>query len=205
MHKGTQAVFLDLDGPILEGKYRHYACYADIIQKDGGKALSLDEYWKLKRKKTKRDEILRLSEYPKGYDDFFSQWLANIEKPKYLELDRLKPDAAETLYRWKETGISLYLVTLRQSKVNLLNELVRFNILRALDEILCCDYRIKQSKLLAIQKANLHAEVFIGDTEQDEETAKALHIPFFAIVSGLREKQLLKATAYYQEIFEIEF
>ena len=90
-------IFLDLDGPILEGKFRHYACYKDIIKKYGGNALEIDYYWELKRNKITRDIVLEKSNFQESYEIFFKEWMKNIENEKYLNLDSLKPEVVETL------------------------------------------------------------------------------------------------------------
>ena len=77
-------IFLDLDGPILEGKNRHYECYKEIIETHGGDLLDLDTYWNLKRDKVTRDIILLKSNFQASYDVFLDSWIKNIENEKYL-------------------------------------------------------------------------------------------------------------------------
>ncbi len=113
-------IFLDLDGPILEGKFRHYACYKDIIKKYGGNALEIDYYWELKRNKITRDIILEKSNFQESYEIFFKEWMISIENEKYLNLDILKPEVVETLKSWRNITDKIVLVTMRQNREYLL-------------------------------------------------------------------------------------
>lgn len=196
-------IFTDLDGPILDGKLRHYECYRNIILESNGIPLSIDEYWKLKRAKVKRDEVLALSYYPDSYNTFFQKWLDRIEQPEYLELDVLKPDAKAVLERWSK-AYTLYLVTLRQSEQNLLSQLNRLQIRSYFNQIICCDYQKHYAKYEAIKHFSCQRAVFIGDTEEDMNTADKCNIPFIAITNGLREKAYLNARYYFEEIKEID-
>ena len=79
MANRLDCIFLDLDGTILDGKLKHYNCYRDILIKDGGQPLDIDIYWNMKRSKIKRTITLEKSFYKKSYDDFYNQWIDNIE------------------------------------------------------------------------------------------------------------------------------
>ncbi len=196
-------IFIDLDGPILEGKERHYGCYKDIIQQGGGTPIPLDQYWELKRNMVKRDRILELSGYQLSYNEFFDAWIAKIEQRTYLALDKLKPGALQTLTKWAD-DYKLVLVTLRQSREELIYQLNVLGIVHLFDEILCCDYRMKNSKYHAIKHKEYQRGLFIGDSEEDMCTASLLKIPFYAIVTGLRDPKYLHADRYYNEIQEID-
>ena len=47
--------------------------------------------------------------------------------------------------------------------------------------------------------------IFIGDTEEDTNTAKMLGIKSIGITNGLRNKKFLEADYYYEEIKDIDF
>ena len=100
--KKLDYIFLDLDGPILEGKNRHYQCYKDILKRHGGTVLDIDVYWDMKTSKIKRDILLLKSNFEKTYEVFFQEWMQNIEDEKYLSLDVLKPDVIKILNEWKK-------------------------------------------------------------------------------------------------------
>lgn len=198
-------IFLDLDGPILEGKNRHYQCYKDILERHGGDILELDVYWDMKTSKIKRDILLKNSNFKKTYEVFFEEWMANIEDEKYLKLDILKPDVAKTLREWREFASKIILVTMRQNREFLLNQLRELEILNLLDEVIDCPPERKNTKYEALKNINFKKAIFIGDTEEDTNTAKMLNIQSIGITNGLRKKEFLDADYYYEEIKDINF
>lgn len=195
-------IILDLDGPILEGKCRHYFCYKQIILEGGGNPIALDDYWEMKRKKISRKVLLEKSNYQLDYDIYLKKWLKNIEQNDYLVYDSLKPMIPETLSTWK-MDYKIYLVTLRHNKKNLLNQLTSLGIIHYFEKIICCDYRIKNSKYEAIKNTAFNSAVVIGDSEEDQKTAELLDVPFLAVINGLRDKSFLKACEYFNEICDI--
>ena len=198
-------IFLDLDGPILEGKFRHYACYKDIIKKYGGNALEIDYYWELKRNKITRDIILEKSNFQESYEIFFKEWMISIENEKYLNLDILKPEVVETLKSWRNITDKIVLVTMRQNREYLLNQLDRLGILCLLNEVIDCPPKRKNTKYEALKDKIFNNAIFIGDTEEDTNTAKMLGIKSIGITNGLRNKKFLEADYYYEEIKDIDF
>jgi beta-phosphoglucomutase-like phosphatase (HAD superfamily) len=158
-------IFLDLDGPILEGKYRHYKCYEDIIKKYGGDILDIETYWEMKRNKITRDVLLKKSNFKESYDVFFEEWMNNIENEKYLSLDTLKPKVIDTLKSWIDITDKIVLVTMRQNREYLLNQLNFLGVLSLLDEVIDCPPQRKNTKYEALKNKVFQTAIFIGDTE----------------------------------------
>lgn len=198
-----ETIFIDLDGPILDGKYKHYKCYADIINKYGGTPIDIESYWNMKRSKIKRTILLEMSNFQSDYSTFYEEWLENIEKVQYLELDVIKPFAKETLNQWKKVVNNIILVTMRQNRENLIYQLGKLNILNVFNEIITCSPLITNSKYEALKGKDFGNAVFIGDTEEDMNTAKALNITSIAVTNGLRQKEFLSANIYVEEIKDL--
>ncbi len=198
-------IFLDLDCPLLEGKYRHYKCYEDIIKKHGGTALEIDYYWEFKRSKITRDIVLEKSNFQESYDVFFTEWMSNIENEQYLNLDTLKPEVIETLKSWKNITDKIVLVTMRQNREYLLNQLDKLGVLFLFDEVIDCPPQRKNTKYEALKDKIFNNAIFIGDTEEDTNTAKMLGIKSIGITNGLRNKIFLEADYYFEEIKDIDF
>lgn len=198
-------IFLDLDGPLLEGKYRHHKCYEDIIKKYGGKVLDIDTYWELKRSKITRDVVLEKSDFQDSYDVFFEAWMKNIEDEKYLQVDTLKPKVIETLGKWKNIADKIVLVTMRQNRTFLLQQLKDLGVYDLLDEIIDCPPERKNTKYEALKSKKFDKAIFIGDTEEDTNTAKMLNMKSIGITNGLRKKEFLDADYYFEEIKDIDF
>src|SRR5690242_5488261 len=106
---------LDLDGPLLDGRERHHACYRDILTEQGYEPLPRDVYWRMKCERVDRRKQLAASGAEGIYDLFLQAWLERIEQPRYLELDRVQPGAVEKLAQWRDEGRTLALATMRQS------------------------------------------------------------------------------------------
>lgn len=197
-------LFIDLDGPILEGKFRHYNCYKDIIGCYGGTPLDINEYWNLKRNMVKRDIVLKKSFFQGTYDDFLTMWMENIEKPEYLQFDYLKPDVDKTLNNFKNYFEKIYLVTMRNNDKNLLRQLKDLAIVNFFDEIIICHSTQENPKYSALKELRFNKALVIGDTEEDTKTAKLLGVKCIGITNGLRDKNYLDADYYADEICNIE-
>lgn len=198
-------IFLDLDGPILEGKNRHYQCYKDIIERHGGNVLDADTYWDMKTSKITRDVLLNKSNFQASYSEFFEEWMKNIEDEKYLTLDSLKPQVFETLDRWTKLTSNMVLVTMRQNREFLIQQLKNLKVHDFFDEIIDCPPQRKNTKYEALKNKNFEKAIFIGDTEEDTNTAKMLNIKSIGITNGLRKRNFLDADYYYEEIKDIDF
>lgn len=198
-------IFLDLDGPILEGKQRHYQCYKEIVERYGGNILDIDLYWDMKRSMITRDILLNKSNFQGTYEIFFQEWMKNIEDEKYLILDVLKPQVVEVLNSWKEFTSNIVLVTMRQNREFLIQQLKNLAVYDFLDEIIDCPPQRKNTKYEALKNKAFNSAIFIGDTEEDTKTAKMLNIKSIGITNGLRKKEFLDADYYYEEIKDIDF
>jgi len=200
-------IFLDLDGPILEGKNRHYQCYSEILNDYGGTPLSIDHYWNLKRARVPRDQVLEASKFGAPYETFANEWMERIESEKFLSFDELKPQIKETLSEWKKlfSGVSIELVTMRQSRHNLIDQLSRLGVIECFDVVTDCPPMRKNTKYQALKDRKFNRAVFIGDTEEDINTANMLNIPSIGVVNGIRDKQYLQADYFANEIVDINF
>jgi len=199
MKKQLDYIFVDLDGTLLEGKYRHFNCYRDIVLKYGGNPLDINDYWKLKRNKTKRDVILKKSHFEGTYQDFFNDWLENIEKKNYLVFDKLKPKIKATLKKWRKISDQIVLITMRQSRKNLLWQLKKLGIIALFDEIILASIKEADSKFKSLSRFKFDRAVLIGDTEEEIKAAKLMKITSIAISTGIREKKYLAKADYLEE------
>lgn len=205
MSKKFDLIFLDLDGPILEGIDRHYSCYLSILEDHGGKPIDKESYWSMKRKRVSRRKLLEDSQFGSSYGVFAKAWLERIESEEFLKLDRLKPFVVETIEAWKESLVErVELVTMRQCKARLLVQLDELGVLESLDEVTVCPPAREKTKFEALKNREFHSAVFIGDTEEDIKTAKLLGIPSVGILNGLREKEFLDSEMYAAELKDVD-
>lgn len=197
-------IFLDLDGPIFDGKYKQYICYEEILNSIHKKAIDPDKYWNLKREKKSNNDILELSGLSiTEINSFKAKWLNNIESKKYLKNDKLKKNVFETLSKW-ESNFNINLVTQRNNCENLHWQLEYFGISKYFNQIFCCDALRFRTKYDAVKHISFDKAIVIGDTENDQNLAEKLGVPFLAITTGIRNQKHLNANYYFSEISDIQ-
>lgn len=189
------SILLDLDGPVLNGKYRHYRCYSDILREYGFRALNVDEYWKMKRNRQDRRQQLAATGAERIYDLFLKRWIELIEQKNYLALDIVQEGVVEKLLSWKSAGISIFLVTLRNNNSNLFWQLESNNLLPFFDKVLAVGTEAgskgKESAASSVLAEKMVSALWIGDTEVDVVAARALGIKVCAVSCGLRTSEYL--------------
>jgi phosphoglycolate phosphatase len=195
-----ECLVLDLDGPILEGRERHYAVYSSILRDHGFEPLPPDEYWDLKRDRHDRREQLARSGAESIYDRFLAEWLERIEHPASLRLDGVQPGAAARLAEWKEDGRRILLATLRQHPENVRTQLNELGLAGYFEGIAVADYRLGSAGKVELLRRVAGAldpatTLWIGDTEVDVSAARSLGCPVCAVSSGLRTAEFLKSLA----------
>src|SRR5207237_1355265 len=116
-------LILDLDGPILEGRERQYACYRNILTESGFTAVSLECYWEMKRARVPLAAQLAATGAEALRESFPKRWLEEIESDVLLERDTVQPGAKETLAAWQEAGLRMVLATQRRNAMGLHRQL----------------------------------------------------------------------------------
>lgn len=193
----TGIAIVDLDGPVLDGRERHYACYREIVVELGYAPLDINTYWDMKRHRASRREQLAAIGAGAAYDVFRAAWIQRIEQPRLLELDRLQPMVIETLAGWRDRGIVLALATMRREPAYLRRELEAFRLLPLLDHVIVSDFEgggvLKAERVrAAMPGVDLAAGVWIGDTEADIAAARNLGCRIWALSCGLRTEEYLR-------------
>ena len=196
-------VIIDLDGPILDGKMRHYFCYKQILQECGFRFLGLDKYWNHKRAAIDRMGLLSLTGATEIYNEFLEKWLLMIESREALSFDRLQDGAFERMVSWKAMGFHLTLVTMRRDFVNLKKQLSSFGILGLFDDVLKSNYAdggIGKAKILMDNYESISAKscVWIGDTEADYAASSVLGCNLILVSNGLRNEEYLRKLRPYK-------
>ena len=207
-----KAIILDLDGPVLDGRYRHFACYSKILSKYGYSPVSIDAYWNMKRERKDRRQQLAVSGADKTYDSFLTEWMNLIEEPEMLSLDKLQPGVMAKLQKWQESGLCLVLATMRRYPERLYEQLRHMGLDIYFKHIVVCDYRIggagkAQNVKDAVPDLVPEDTLWIGDTEADIEAARILGVHVLAITSGLRTGEFLSSLRpdfIFKDLAEVE-
>lgn len=191
-----KTLILDLDGPILDGKLRHYACYSQILNRYGYTPISLKRYWEMKRNRLPLKKQLLASGAEAIQEQFLQAWLEKIEQPDLLRCDRLQLGVKEKLEEWRNSGLQLVLATMRRFPKYLQQQLVNFGLNSLLDHVLVCEHQLGgvgkaqqvQKFLPQISPSNC---IWIGDTEIDIEAARSFGCPIWVVTCGIRTKTYL--------------
>jgi phosphoglycolate phosphatase-like HAD superfamily hydrolase len=196
----VRTVILDLDGPLLDGRDRHYACYRAILEAAGYVPVAAARYWEMKRQRADRRAQLAASGAKAMYEGFLRAWLDRIEAPELLALDRVQPGALEVLSRWKDRGILLVLATLRRHPDRLRDQLAATGLDRLLDVVVASRHDEGASgKARGVRQAvpglDPGRALWIGDTEVDLAAARALGCPVWLLTCGLRTGPYLASLA----------
>ena len=193
-----KTVVLDLDGPLLDGQRRHYACYRSILEEHGYVLVDEETYWRGKRARQSRRELLEASRAGEFYEQFLEQWVRRIERPEMLALDRLQPDVLEILGDWKNKSATLVLATMRNNERNTLGQLESLGLTALLDEIVITGsddgYGGKSGAVARfLSDRSTDRAIWVGDTEVDVQAARELGIAACAVTCGLRNREQLEA------------
>lgn len=185
-------IFLDLDGTILDVKYRCYRLYVNILSHGGFDCLDLSKYWMLKRDGVSERTIAFHTTTPVFAKYYVEKRLSLIDTMDYLVLDRVLNGAYETLDKWS-LNHDLYIVTARQDRPTLDQQLSLFDLHKYFKFVYSAgEKRIKKEKLIRHEVSDKADCVIIGDTERDIKAGKSLGIKTIAVTSGIRERYLLK-------------
>lgn len=189
-------IFMDLDGTLLDVSERNHTVYAELVREFGGTPLNKTVYWELKRQKAKWPELLPKSGLsPDTQTAFLDRFIAIIETPPYLRLDKLFDDAVPTLDALSRR-FPCTLVSLRRNEATLLQELAWLGVRKHFHKVLTghseSDGYDKKIELIKSELGN-DKGVIIGDTEADIVTGKELGLVTIAVTSGIRGEQFLRA------------
>ena len=162
--------------------------------------MPIDRYWEMKRLRQSRKEQLAVSGAEAIYDSFLDEWLKHIEKPDYLALDRVQDGALTKLQEWVGGGVKVVLVTMRNCRDELMNQLQDTGLLPYFASVIICKHANggvgKALEVLrALPSVDLTSCLWIGDTEADAEGARHLKCPIFLLTCGLRERVFLTSLA----------
>jgi phosphoglycolate phosphatase len=190
-------VFFDFDGTLVDVCERHYLTYRSALAPLGGRPLDPAGYWRLKRRGAGQAEVLAASGIAPGRREaFLARFLAEIEDPARLALDRLFPGVEATLAALAGRGDRLVLCSLRRSSAAFADQVAGLGIgqLFALVDAgrASEDGRVAKRRLIEAAGFGGPAAV-VGDTEADMGAARELGLTPVGVSSGLRNRRFLLA------------
>lgn len=188
-------IIFDLDGTLIDSSERMYRLFQKLVPQS---QFSKEQYWELKRDKINHKMILERYFEEIDFYCFNEKWLKQIELEKYLKMDEPFYDTEDVLKALRANSISLILLTARQSKERLLEELERMDILKYFNLVLTTE-GIKSKELLLrdsisegkIKRSN--NDLFISDMGKDILLGREYGYYTIAITHGfMNAKRLLE-------------
>lgn len=193
-----RAVFVDLDGTVLDVSERLYRIYHDALASFGVESLPRSEYWTRRRSGQSDLAIYLRTGQPRLADRFIRRRTKCLEQNRYLTLDTPVPSVEDALRELRKTG-AVHLVTLRENRRNLRTQLRRFGLVPFFDRIIMAADQPEGSpwekKASAIRKAidRMPGEgMIIGDTQADILCGRMLGLRTIAVTSGLCNEEVLR-------------
>ena len=191
-------IFFDLDGTLLDVRERYFTLHCHIARQLSVDPGTADDFWRLKRRRAPSTLLLGdigASEAA-NYDHL---WLNLVETAPFTDLDTPFPGALHVLHELQDSA-TLALATLRRDAVIVRQQLRRLGLAPLFDEVLVSGEfaDVHRSKPALIQRSrwkDSRLAVVVGDTEDDADAAEALHVPFIAVDTGLREASQLRERA----------
>ena len=186
----TKNIFFDFDGTLIDCSQRLYRLFSELVPKS---TLSYDEYWKIKRGRVNQKKLLmgRFDYSEEELEAFQKLWLSKVEESNRLESD--KPfSMSSQLLKQLSKHYNLYVVTNRQSKSKVLNQINSFGWQEFLTEILVTEQKTTKEELIRGSCSFSKDDYFIGDTGEDIRTGQALGIKTIAVTSGFLSGTILQ-------------
>lgn len=179
-------IVLDLDGTLIDSSERMYRLFQKLVPES---RLSRDEYWNLKRDKNNHRMILNGLFPDRDFEDFNRKWMNEIESNDFLEMDRCYPDTIPVLSSLKER-YELILLTARQSKIRLLNEINRLGISVFFTAVLVTGGTNTKEDLIR-KIGHESSDIYVSDMGEDILLGKKYGFYTCAITHGfMNEKKL---------------
>jgi phosphoglycolate phosphatase-like HAD superfamily hydrolase len=190
-------IYLDVDGTILDIRLRYHQLHVELFQSRGWRPMSVRAYWSAKRRAfSERKIALACGFEPEQALLYAQEWSARVEDLDLLRLDHPLRGARHALELLSSCS-EVVLVSLRQNRARLLQQLAWWDIGRQLVDVLTADPRgaprhIKGKLVENHRTFAPGAAVIVGDSEIDICAGHVLHVPSIAVLTGIRSRFFLE-------------
>jgi phosphoglycolate phosphatase-like HAD superfamily hydrolase len=191
------ALYLDLDGTLVDVKRRHYLAYARAAATVGEGPVPLRDYWARRRRGASTMELAPADEERRA--TFLETWLAEVESAENLRLDTMIPGARRAL---SELGgrYELALVTLRRDWGSLMEQLSWLGLMESFSAVYSRGWSegCNSTKAYLIELAGIELDersLVVGDSEEDVRAARQVGLGCVSVTSGVRGRRYLAELA----------
>lgn len=188
--KAVPAVAFDLDGTLLDSRERHCVVLDSILKKHD---IFLDTSDLIAFKRQGKNNVAWLE--ANGVDKELArriqqEWIAVIEKPEYLLLDKLYAGAKELLKEYD--GFNRILITARSNEQSVRSQIENLGLTSWFNKIFVVPSCTSTPRLKAdILKEN-HALILVGDTKSDAVAAQLAHVKYRHVDHGFHSIEYVK-------------
>jgi len=183
-----KTIVFDFDGTLLNSAQRHINVLKECMSKLGYSELDVSDYIMFKAYgNSTKDYLKKCSICKEDCQRISTCWIEKIESPTYLKTDYLYDDTILTLSICKEKGYTLYLLSARKSRVNLIKQVYDTGIASYFKGIFCVSPTNAIEHKAKIIKY-LKADLVVGDTETDWEAANASGSACYILNRGFRNE-----------------
>lgn len=188
-------IFLDFNGTIIDDVQLCLDLLNEILRKQGGKELTMNEYknvFTFPIKKYYEDAGI---DFKKDSFEDLAIWFINKYQPLSMKCG-LYDGLVETFAKMKELGYHLFILSASE-KNNLIEQCRNYNIVEYFDDILGIDNIHAASKvdiaLNYLKEHNIEGKdiLFIGDTLHDLEVANAIKAECKLVSCGHQSVEVL--------------
>lgn len=189
------AVFVDLDGTVLDVRERYWRAHADTARRHGLAPMERPDYWRMRRAGVSEARVFEALGGPVLPPGLVESWTRHVESPPLLESDRPFPGIVRVLDEMRPR-FDLVLVSLRRDRACLAEQLARLDLGSRFVETRCGPDRGQpghaKRDLIAASPRFGAGSVVVGDTEADIAAGRLLGVRTVAVLSGLRDREFLE-------------
>ncbi len=180
-------IFFDFDGTLADSSERMYRLFMDLLPQA---SFSKQEYWEMKRKGIGHEQIIKERFQEVCFTEFECTWMSRIEEKRYLRMDR-KRKAADSVLKMLRKKHDLYLITARQHKKNLMEELEWMEIKDYFRDFLVTEGIFSKKELLERGKWIAQESVLISDGGTDIRTGHDLRYKTVGVTYGFLNRETM--------------
>lgn len=186
-------IIFDLDGTLIDSSERMYQLFQMLVPQS---SFTKNEYLEFKRDKMNHKMILEKYFSGVSFERFSVKWKQEIEKEKYILLDRNYTDTIKVLNELSKK-FSLFLLTARQSEKELIKELQRLKLGTFFTKIFISEGKYTKKELLYDYENYCsgflnNVKYYVTDMGEDILIGNELGLTTIAITHGFMSEVRLK-------------